>query len=313
MDKNSEEKDNKGIISFSLESLKEMKDMAESGDYNFGECFFVRRDLNSANQYSIFRYPCRIDAYIAILCTAGSARFISNLNQYIISKNSLFISNPNDIIQLESLDNCKFYVVALNDNFVRKMKIDYQKVLSVFLEIQKTPLIEISQEEADILEGNHRTMLREIDYFKGGNFYTEIMMTYISMAVYEACSIITSRLKCLEPNNEGSITSRNEEYYKKFMTLLSQNFKREHGIGFYASEICITPKYLSSLVKRVSGKSATQWINESIIMEAKHLLKYSKMTVQEISFYLNFPNQSFFTQYFKRQTNLTPSEYRVLP
>jgi AraC family transcriptional activator of pobA len=46
-------------------------------------------------------------------------------------------------------------------------------------------------------------------------------------------------------------------------------------------------------------------------MEGKHLLKYSKMSVQEISYYLNFPNQSFFAQYFKRQTGLTPSDYRT--
>jgi len=312
MNTSSKGKDYNGIISFSLESLRTMQNLAEPGDYNFGECFFAHRDLNSADQYSIFRYPCRIDAYIAFLCTEGSIRFISNLNRYTLTKNSLFISSPNNIVQLESLDNCKFYIVALNDDFVKKMKIDYKKVLSVLLEIQKNPLIAISQEDADILEDNYCTMLREIDFFNRGDFFTEIMTTYVSLVVYKTCSVISNSRNPALPGG-FTLTKRTEDYYNRFLTLLSQHFMKEHTIGFYASEICITPKYLASLVKKTSGKSATQWIDEFVTMEAKHLLKYSKMTIQEISFYLSFPNQSFFTQYFKRQTGMTPTKYRITP
>lgn len=302
----------KGIISFSLESISNMPELGEPGDQNFRGCLFAHRDLNSTDQFSIFRYPCRINAYLAFLCTAGSARFVSNLNKYTIAKNCLYISSPNDIIQLESMDNCEFYIIALNDDFANQIKIDLKKVLSVFLEIQKKPLIEMQEEEAGNFEEMYCILLREINFFKGTRFYVEIIMSYISLAVYKVCSII-SRCQGLVSDNKDTITHRNEEYYNKFITLLNQNFKEEHAIGFYASEVCITPKYLTTLVKKVSGKSATHWINGFIVMEAKHLLKYSKMSVQEISDYLCFPNQSFFTQYFKRQIGMTPTKYRITP
>ena len=82
-------------------------------------------------------------------------------------------------------------------------------------------------------------------------------------------------------------------------------------MSFYARQLNITPKYLSSVVKEVSGKTAAKWIDESVILEAKSLLKYSGMSIQEIAYCLNFPNQSFFGKYFRSHTGMTPSAYRM--
>ena len=81
-------------------------------------------------------------------------------------------------------------------------------------------------------------------------------------------------------------------------------------MGFYARQLNITPKYLSSVVKEVSGKTAARWIDESVILEAKTLLKYSGMSIQEIAYSLNFSTQSFFGKYFKQHTGTSPSRYK---
>jgi AraC-like DNA-binding protein len=70
---------------------------------------------------------------------------------------------------------------------------------------------------------------------------------------------------------------------------------------------------MTTLIKKTSGRSAMDWINDYVIMEAKNLLRYSEMSIQEISEYLNFSNQSFFAQYFKRVTGCSPSDYRDRP
>ena len=82
-------------------------------------------------------------------------------------------------------------------------------------------------------------------------------------------------------------------------------------MGFYARQLCITPKYLTTLIKRISGLSVSEWIDNYVIIEAKTLLKYSHMSIQEIAYYLNFPNQSFFGSYFKRNTGMSPSQYKA--
>ena len=75
-------------------------------------------------------------------------------------------------------------------------------------------------------------------------------------------------------------------------------------------KLCLTPKYLSKLIKQASGRSAPDWIDDFVILEAKNLLKYTDLAIKEIVYKLHFPNQSVFFKFFKAHTGLTPSEYR---
>lgn len=81
-------------------------------------------------------------------------------------------------------------------------------------------------------------------------------------------------------------------------------------IGFYADKLCITPKYLSVVVKKVTGRSPVDWVDRSVMLYARTMLTSSDMTVQQIAAELNFPNPSFFGQYFKRHEGVTPKHFR---
>ena len=81
-------------------------------------------------------------------------------------------------------------------------------------------------------------------------------------------------------------------------------------MSFYADKLCISPKYLSLLVKETTGKSAARWIDEFVLMEAKNLLRFSGKNVQQVAYALNFTNQSSFGKYFKHMTGQSPTEYQ---
>ena len=104
--------------------------------------------------------------------------------------------------------------------------------------------------------------------------------------------------------------SREELYFKQFMSLLNKHYITDRSVMFYADKMHLSPKYLSAVVKKVSGQTPSNWIDGLVIMEAKNLLKYSEMNIQEIAYMMNFPNQSFFGKYFKQRTGMTPSAYR---
>lgn len=87
--------------------------------------------------------------------------------------------------------------------------------------------------------------------------------------------------------------SRQEIFFGKFIALLTQYHTQERSVTFYAEKLCITPKYFSTLIKKQTGKSAAQWIDDYVILEAKNLLKFSGMSIQEIAYHLNFSTQSF--------------------
>lgn len=109
---------------------------------------------------------------------------------------------------------------------------------------------------------------------------------------------------------ENKVLSNDEALMNNFLKEVRQGYKTERKVIYYAERLCISAGYLSTIIKRVSGKSAAGWIDDFVALEAKALLKSSRLTIQQISDELNFPSQSFFGKYFKRVTGLSPKEYR---
>ena len=104
--------------------------------------------------------------------------------------------------------------------------------------------------------------------------------------------------------------SRQEEIFADFLDLLHPHHKKERLVAFYADKLCITPKYLSKIVKDLTKHTALEYIEEYVITEAKSLLNATNMAIQQISNELNFPSQSVFGKYFRRVTHMSPKEYR---
>ena len=105
-------------------------------------------------------------------------------------------------------------------------------------------------------------------------------------------------------------TARTQILFERFLALVAQHHTSERGMAFYADKLCLTPKYLSKLIKQVSGRSAPDWIDSFVITEAKNMLRYSEIPIKEIVYRLNFPNQSVFYKFFKAHAGMTPSDYR---
>ena len=99
----------------------------------------------------------------------------------------------------------------------------------------------------------------------------------------------------------------------RFLVLVQKSFKEERQIEFYASQLGVTPKHLSRILKQTTGFTAADWIKNYILLEAKVMLKSSTLTMGQISTQLNFPSQSFFAKFFKNATGLTPKQYRNTP
>ena len=101
-----------------------------------------------------------------------------------------------------------------------------------------------------------------------------------------------------------------QELCERFIDLVSDNFKEHRDIGFYADKLCITNKYLSTLLKQETGMTALEWIERNVVLYAKSCLSSTSMTVQQISDELDFPSQSVFGKYFKRVEGVSPKAYR---
>ena len=170
-------------------------------------------------------------------------------------------------------------------------------MMPLFLQFGSLPCMELTHAESQSLRSFISLVEQEL---KGSetDFSSEIIGGLIAATIYKVGDILTHYLT-EHPEVDSPIHNRAEEYFRQFT------------VGFYARQLCITPKYLTTLIKRISGKSVSEWIDNYVILEAKTLLKYSNMSVQEIAYYLNFPNQSFFGSYFKRNAGMSPSQYKA--
>ncbi len=131
--------------------------------------------------------------------------------------------------------------------------------------------------------------------------YASIVRSYLYALIYE--------LDVLVDDNQQTDAQLNP-LFEKFRQLLSKEFLRHRSVGFYADNLNVTRKYLSEVIKKHTGKNASDWIDEVVVLEAKVLLQNKWLTINQISDQLNFSNQSVFGKFFKTAAGLSPLDYR---
>lgn len=291
------------INSFTLAELIDLAGEQRQGLMR--ECITASSD----SQMQVLRFPCRIDAFIIGVGTEGETSVSFNLHEFRLKKDSMFIFTPKNILQVNSQQYFKADVIAISPDFMRRINIDIKNMMPLFLKFVENPTLALTPEESRSMRG----MIAQIERETRGpetHFSFDIVSGLIAATIYKVGDIMYHYL-AEHPEGQNNSHNRAEEYFKQFTHLLGEHFREERSVGFYARQLCITPKYLTTLIKRISGQSVSEWIDNYVILEAKTLLKYSTMSIQEIAYYLNFPNQSFFGSYFKRNTGMSPSQYKA--
>lgn len=244
--------------------------------------------------------PQKFEHASIMICTKGEFRLKINLEEYKVTAPTLITLMPGQIIEyLESSSDLQLYAIALSKRFIDMINIPGWQ--QQYMEMYNNPLHPLDEQA---LRAIH--IFYTILYHAASNtenpFRLQVIENLIRVFYYGGVSN-------LHQHSEGTPLSKNS-IVRRFMELVQEHYREERLIGFYADKLCITPKYLSKLVKENTGRSAGDWIENHVILEARAMLQSSDMTIQQIAASLNFPNQSFFGKYFKRATGLSPKQYR---
>jgi AraC-like DNA-binding protein len=253
------------------------------------------------------KYPCRIDAIIMIVCARGEVSFSSHMSDYTLKANQFFLSSAS-VFQFHTMADSEFYMLAFNSDFLSIMNVDLRFVTRIVSQLRANTKI------SPLNEGSMMGITRVFDTlfieYSNNNLseYMESSLRHLFCAmIYRMCDVL------LDSNVQlptAGVKERSSEYFEKLMTLLSEHYRDQRNVEFYAEKMHISSKHLSRVIRNYTGKSVHQWIDEFVALEIKNLLKYSNMSIQQISYSLNFPNPSFMGQYFKRITGMTPGEYK---
>lgn len=291
------------ITRFTLDELVEMAG-GEKRQGVMGACLAA----DSQSHLQTFRFPCRIDAFIIGVGTEGETTVSYNLRECRLRKETMFLFAPNNILQVESDENFRAHVVVVSSDFLRTIDIDIKHMMPLLLQFAEHPCFELTEAESQTMR-NFISLIEHETQGAESRYAREVVHGLLSATIYRLGGILHDYLSS-HPDIENPVRDRAEAYFRQFMQLLGEHFRRERSVGFYARQLCITPKYLTTLIKRISGHSVSEWIDSYVILEAKALLKHSNRSIQEIAYHLSFPNQSFFGSYFKRNTGMSPSQYK---
>lgn len=290
-------------------SLKDMNQLFDSNSNHFktqsyvGKDFIIVNDIGQEFKYNtLFGTPLRMEDTRMGLIKEGEAELMVNLSDLKLTKNTLLYISKGSIVQFKKIsDDFKIAGFVLNDNLLYlSLNGRMPRTLNAPLKVCHCPL---NEAELNIFNELFRTLwLISNQHLKT----VEIISGQVQSMLYFIDEVNSKHLEQEVVEQSGS-----RAIFEKFLQLVNINNKKEHQLPFYAHRLFLTPRYLSTTVKQVSGITAKEWIDRSLITEAKILLKYSNLRSAQISYELNFPNPSFFSKYFKRLTGMTPEDYRL--
>ena len=289
-----------------------IKQMVPSGiSLGIGDDFFISR-LQEKPQYSYLKYPFRIDCYMAVYCVEGFVDCTVNLTEYHLTSGTVLLFTPGNIVRItepEQTDkNLRLTLICASTSFISGIGINPTKFLIEAMDVLRDPCIHLSTDETEML---HKYVNLALDITKTNpQFVHESIGGLVASVFYQFAGFLADS-KRREDMETPVRTTRQRQMLEQFIKLAVNDHAREHLVGYYADKMCVTPKYLSKIVKETSGRSVPEWLNELLILDAKNMLRHSDMTIKEISAQLNFPSQSFFFRFFKNHTGLTPTQYRT--
>lgn len=275
---------------------------------HFGFCYrdhlFITDRVEDVER---FQSPCRVDAITVLVCTGGTVDCSINLKRYHIGGDMILVNFPDDIIQIHNVEALEAYVISISSDLLNELEIDFKRRSDFYLDIRQNAVCPLPHTEIATLKPYYALLSDSIGRQRAET--PEIIRGLVQAFSYTIISLM--RLFRQQEDGEGTAgMDRNKQLFNKFMALVKLHHACARGVKFYADKLCLTPNYLSGAIKEYTGKTATEWVNEYVVLEAKIMLKDSDFSISEIAYRLNFPSQSAFGKYFKQQTGVGPKAYR---
>lgn len=257
---------------------------------------------NPAFRFS-HHHPYRCPMALAIYCRKGNASGSVNMVNYELREDNFMIVLPNQIMTSTHVsDDFEGTYILMSERFMEGLNISNS--FSVYNSVSNAPcmqLCERSKAAIDAYIAMCRSIITVEDNPNRAEIVRLITKAFFLGFGYFAHEAIT---------DVSAKTTRGSELMHQFLQLVEGNYRTHRDLEFYAAKLNLTPKYLSKVIKSVSGHKAMHWIERYVILDAKSQLASTNDSVKQISYNLNFPSQSFFGKYFARITGMSPLDYR---
>ena len=233
-----------------------IEEMSIDDDLVIGEVNGKRVEKNEAI-LRMLQYPVRFDGFIIFYLKKGHFTVDVNLNSYEVREKSLMIQAPGNIVKVSQYDqerigDMEMIFVLISKDFMSGIRFDMLKVFQDSLRLLDNPCITLDEFQMS-LANDYFNLARKI---VGAPFTNNVWAHQVDEA---------------RKNSDSQRTARLNQIFERFIALVNEHHCSERGMAFYADKLCLTPKYLSKLIKQASGRSAPDWIDDFVILEIHRL------------------------------------------
>lgn len=248
--------------------------------------------------------PFIFDGILMCICLTGSASFRINHREVSLTEGEILTIVPNHILRCIGTTE-DFFCEILYFSVDFTAEFPFPMSYEIFFRIGEKPTVAVEEKVLRSIRDIHALIVKQQD---SASVYRErIVKTLLFAMLLEVGSVYMAR----ESQRENAYTkNRGEELTESFFILLMEHHRTHRSVAFYAAEMCLTPKYLSTVIKNTTGRGALDWINEAVVIDIKTRLRTSNCTILQLSEEFNFANPSFFGRFFRQNTGMTPMQYR---
>ncbi len=287
------------------ENLQMMKEKSERPQplYMDGDIAII--DLRECDSFGSSE-GVRLDYFLFLTCSSGGVRFSVNTHEKELKACQILLCRPNDLLSsFEFSTDFQGIVMCIS----RKAIHDNIRLDNLFwkskLVLNENPILRFSEEEIQLLSRYGQL----IDYrlrMKGRPYSKAVVAALIRAFLLELYINISAR----QSEQPEPYYRRKDSLFQAFMKKLTSMEVKPRSVTWYAEQLCVTPKYLTSVCKKSCGRTAFDLINEAVLTDVRYQLKYSQKSIKEIADYLDFPNISFFGKFVRHHVGCSPKEYR---
>ena len=274
---------------------------------SWSESVFLDDDLlltEHINEAPMPTEPRKMNFILIGLCTNGTIEYQLDTQRQVITPGDILIVSERHIVDhYQPSPDMEGLCIIMSVNFFHEIIKNVRDVNTLFLFARNHPVISLTPKEQEAFKEYFHVIQQKIG--DESNLFRKDLVRTLLLAMFYDVGNIIYRVK----ENDKPKT-RAEVIFANFIKMVEANFRKERRVKWYSQQLCITPKYLTEMVKAASKRTPNEWLDNYTLMELRVMLKTSPKSIKEIAEELNFPNQSFMGKYFKLHVGITPSQYR---
>ena len=248
--------------------------------------------------------PHRHNYYTVLIVNKAKGQHKIDFNSYELSNKQIYFVAPGQVHQVIEEEQSFGFAMTFSNQFLieNSIRLSFIESLNLFQNYGQNPPLIPTENQFEAIEG----FLNQIFNL----FNSEANMKFLSIGAFLKLLLIECNNICSINPIESEIDSSGDNLIRLFKKEVEKNYKKEHSTTFYANKLFITPDHLNRTFKAKIGKTAKDYIQARIITEAKRLLYFTDLSNKEIGFELGFNEPANFSAFFKKHTQVSPSNFK---